>query len=103
MIVLGVTRGCLIFDGDVGMVATTGARKTGGSSKGPEAFGTPPVTLAVRGILGFVTLTKASMAPFFIPAFAIADFSLAFREANFFGFRMFSSHISTVSGTPIFA
>lgn len=54
--------------------------------------------------LGFVSLTYWFSAPDSIPplAFVILAVSLAFLEANFLGFLISFSHVSTSSGTPSF-
>ncbi len=55
----------------------------------------------VRSIPGLEVVTKGSRVPFFMPPFASACLALTFLEANFFGFRISSSQVSTVRGMPI--
>lgn len=55
----------------------------------------------VRSIPGLEVVTKGSKGPFFMPPFASACLALTFLEANFVGFRISSSQVSTVRGMPI--
>lgn len=86
------------FEGPLLTLPEAGARNTGGvfmSSVSQDNVGIK------RFMPGLDVLTKGSRAPFCMPPFASACLALAFLVANFFGFRISSSHVSTVKGMPI--
>lgn len=86
------------FEGPLQTLPEAGARNTGGVFM--SSISQDNVRI-MRCMPGLEVLTKGSRAPFCMPPLVSACLALAFLVANFFGFRISSSHVSTVRGMPI--